>query len=43
LAGERDPVLADHDEFPYRIRVISDMLGIERFQLDGERLRRNVG
>ena len=35
-------MLPDHDEFPYTIRVISRHSRIERFELDGERLRRDA-
>ena len=31
-----NPVLPDHEEFPYTIRVISRHSGIERFELDGD-------
>ena len=37
------PVLPDPDDFPYTIRIISDILEIERLQFDGQRLRGHAG
>ena len=42
-SGASSPVLPDPEEFPYTIRVISRHSGIERFQLDGQRVRRDAG
>ena len=36
------PILPEPEAFPYTIRVISDILGIERFELNGLGVRRNA-